>query len=380
MSPPLSRRLRNGLAGFAAGLVRRPALTPESLRALQPARILLVRQQNQMGDMVCATPVFRAVRETWPEARIALVTAPVNVEVVQHNPHLDEIFTYDKKAVRRPGGFFRFARTLRNFRPDLAFVLGSVSFSVTSAYIALGSGARWIVGADSEPFGFDISRRAFSLCMPSTPEVDRHAVDHSLTPLEAVGVTTNDRSTVVVPSPEEQEAADRILADLDLSQGFWAVHPGAGKKQNVWPPERFAAIVSRAADGGRAVLVLHGPADGEVLEALRATLESRRSATDSLVKIAPPCPVGVGAALLARADRLLCNDTGVMHVAGAVGVPTVALFGPTDPGLGKPPTDRVVAVRSPGPLPDPRGAEFGWMENIDVETVWQALMALPGRS
>lgn len=377
MSPPLSRRLRNGLAGFAAGLVKRPTLTPESLRALKPARILLVRQQNQMGDMVCATPVFRAVRETWPEARIALVTAPVNVEVVRHNPHLDEVLTYDKKAVCRPGGFLRFARTLRNFRPDLAFVLGSVSFSVTSAYIALGSGARWIVGADSEPFGFDISRRAFSLCLPSTPELDRHAVDHSLAPLEAVGVTTDDRSTVVVPAPEEREAADRILADLDLSPGFWAVHPGAGKKQNVWPPDRFAAIVSRAAAEGRHVLVLHGPADGEVLEALRASLDH---GLEARVKIAPPCPVGVGAALLARADRLLCNDTGVMHVAGAVGVPTVALFGPTDLGLWKPPSPRVVAVKSPGPLPDDRGEEFGWMENIDVETVWQALVALPGRS
>jgi heptosyltransferase-2 len=377
LSPPLSRRLRNGLAGFAAGLVKRPALTPESLRALEPRRILLVRQQNQMGDMVCATPVFRAVRETWPDARIALITAPVNVEVVRHNPHLDEIITYDKKAVRRPVGLFRFVRSIRNFRPDLAFVLGSVSFSVTSATIALGSGARWIVGADSEPFGFDISRRAFSLCLPSNPEIDRHAVDHSLAPLEAVGVTTDDRSTVVVPSPHEEAAADTILSDLELSPGFWAVHPGAGKKQNIWPPGRFGAIVSQAAADGRQILILHGPADGEVLAEVEATIDP---ASKPLVKIAPPCAVGVGAALLRRADRFLCNDTGVMHVSGAVGVPTVALFGPTDPALWKPPTDRVVALKSPSPLPDPRGEEFGWMENIAVETVWRTLTGLPGRS
>ena len=376
MSLPPTRRFRNGLAGLAASAVRRPALTPGELRELRPDRILLVRQQNQMGDMVCATPVFRAIRETWPSARIALVTAPVNVEVVRHNPHLDEVITYDKKAVRRPGGFLGFVRTIRNFRPDLAFVLGSVSFSVTSAFIALGSGARWVVGADSVPFGLDFSRRAFSLCLSSTPDLDRHAVDHSLAPLEEIGVTTADRSTVVVPSPKEETAADAILADLKLDPGFWAVHPGAGKAQNVWPPGRFGAIVSRAAAEGHEVLILHGPADGVVLREVRAALAPE---TAGAVKIAPPCPVGVGAALLGRADRLLCNDTGVMHVAGAVGVPTVALFGPTDPALWKPPTHRVVAVKSPGPLPDERGEEYGWMENIDEETVWRALAGLPGR-
>ena len=63
------------------------------------------------------------------------------------------------------------------------------------------------------------------------------------------------------------------------------------------------------------------------------------------------------AALLLRAERFLCNDTGIMHVAGAVGVPTVALFGPTDPALWKPPSDAVVAVTSPERSPHPAGDE-----------------------
>jgi len=377
VTPPRTRRLRNALAGLAAGLMRRPPLTPAELRALAPGRILLVRQQNQMGDMVCATPVFRAIRAAFPEARIALVTAPVNVEVVRHNPHLDAVITYDKKAVRSPSGLVGFVRQVRNFRPDLAFVLASVSFSVTSAFIGLASGARWVVGADSVPFGFDVARRAFSLCLPARPDLDRHAVDHGLAPLEAVGITTPDRSTVVVPAPAEEAAADRILGDLGWGPGFWALHPGAGKRQNVWPGGRFAGIVKRALAADRRVLVLHGPADGAEVEAL---CRESAGADPARFRIAPACPVGVGAALLERADRFLCNDTGVMHVAGAVGVPTVALFGPTDPALWKPPSDRVVAVRSGGRLPDARGEEFGWMENITEDEVWDALTGLPGRS
>jgi len=370
-------RFKNILGSTLAHLVRRPLLKPGDLTGLAPRRILLVRQQNQMGDMVCATPTFRAVRETFPKARIALVTAPVNVEVVRNNPHLDEIFTFDKRAWRRPGALFLFIRGIRNFDPDLAFVLGSVSFSMTSAYIALISKARWVVGVDSNPFGSDISSRAFSLEMPCSPELDRHAVDHSLAPLEAVGISTGDRTPVVVPAPDEEAEAVRILSELGWEPGFWAVHPGAGKRQNVWPADRFGAIVDRAVRDGCRVMILHGPADQRAVARLTSCLGGLPSES---VVLAPPCPVGVGAALLGWADRFLCNDTGVMHVAGAMRVPTVALFGPTDPKFWIPPVPEVVAVTSPTQSRDERGPEFGWMENITEDTVWEALAGLPGRN
>ena len=211
--------------------------------------------------------------------------------------------------------------------------------------------------------------------MPAVPILDRHAVAHSLAPLEAVGITTTDHSTVVVPADEERAAAREILSQLGLSTGFWAIHPGAGKLQNIWPPERFADMAQRALQAGQAVLVLHGPVDGPALEAMLQALDH---AARRQVAVAPACPVGVGAALLQQADRFLCNDTGVMHMAGALRVPTVALFGPTDPALWKPPASEVVAVCSPGQSADSRGDEFGWMENITPDQVWTAWQGLAG--
>lgn len=375
MSSP-TRTLKRLAVGLAARLVRRAPLSPGELVALRPGRILVVRQHNQMGDMLCATPVFRALRETYPDARIGLVTAPVNGDVVRNNPHLDRIFTFDQKMWRNPVRLSGFLREIRDFQPDLAFVLASVSFSMTSAAIALASAAPLVVGADSEPFGFDFSRRVFSLVMPASPRLDRHAIPHSLAPLQAVGITTRDLSPVMVPSDREKAAAEAILAGLSLAPGYWALHPGAGKRQNIWPTGNFARLARRAVEQGHRVLVLHGPADREVLADLEDMLgdESGRR-----ILSAPSCSIGVGAALLARADRFLCNDTGVMHLAGAVGVPTVALFGPTDPGLWKPPGELVQAIRSPRQVPDSRGGEFGWMENITPEEVWAAWSALPGR-
>lgn len=368
------RTFKRGLSSLLARQARRPALSPAELLALEPRRILIVRQHNQMGDMVCATPALRAIKEAFPAAALALVTSPVNEEVVRYNPHLDRVVSFEQGMWRNPTRFFRFLGKLRNFRADVAFVLSSVSFSVTSANIALFSGARYVVGSDSEPFGWDISSRAFSLVMPSYPIQESHAVEHNLAPLRAIGITTDDLATVVVPAPEETAFARRILTDLDLAPGFWAVHPGAGKKQNCWPAPRFAEVAARAVDAGEKILILHGPADAGPLAELTGLLADL---SGTMVKVAPSCPVGVGAALLQQADRFLCNDTGVMHMAGALAVPTVALFGPTEPALWKPPADEVVAVCSGGRVPDQRGPEFGWMEGISVDSVWEVWLSLP---
>jgi heptosyltransferase-1 len=374
----LERSIKRRVTGELARLWQRPPLSPAELLDLRPRRILLVRQHNQMGDMVCATPCFRAIKETWPRAETALVTAPVNQQVVAHNPHLDRIFLFEQALWRRPHALRRFLGELRGYGAELAVVLTSVSFSVTSAMLGLWSAARWVVGGDGQPFGSEVAR-AFSLRLPSVPELDRHSVLHSLAPLQAVGIDTADLSTVVVPAPAQRRQAAELCASLLPPGPFWALHPGAGKRQNLWPAERFAAVARRAAAAGHPVLVLHGPADGPALAALREALVDPGDGAAPVV-VAPPLPVGTGAALLERCERFLCNDTGIMHVAGAVGAPTLALFGPTDPALWKPPADTVVALRAPARQEDPRGPEFGWLETLDVETVWQAWCGLPSRA
>jgi len=374
MSENPDRRLKKWLAARLAHVLRRPRLSPEQLRALPARRVLIVRQHNQMGDMICATPALRAIREAFGAAEIALVTAPVNYEVVRDNPDLDRVFLFEQRLWRRPHRLLSFVRALRGFRPDVAFVLNSVSFSVTSAMIAYASGARFVVGGDSRPFGWDVSRHAYSLEMPSELVVQGPAVAHSLAPLAAIGIATADHTTVVVASEDERATARQLLTALHLGDRFWALHPGAGKPANVWPAERFAAVADQAAAAGHDVLVLHGPADGDAVACLQAAL----APTSHLrVRIAPRLTVGAVVALLEHADRLLCNDTGIMHIAGALRLPTVALFGPTDPAVWKPPADEVVALRAAARQEDPRGQEFGWLEAITVQEVWQTLAGLP---
>ena len=367
MNLQLRKRFKMTVAGWFSRCLRRPKLTATALRGSNPDRILIVRQHNQMGDMVCATPALRAIRETFPRAKLALVCAPLNWGVVRHNPDLDLVLVFDKKTWTQPTSFWRFIRKLRTFDPDMAFVLNSVSFSMTSAGLAVASGAPFIIGGDSRPFGWDISRHLYSLEMPTRPKPDQHAVRHSMAPLSAIGITTENLATVVVPSSDERQQAVEIMTRLAGEEPFWLLHPGAGKKENLWPADRFATIAVRTAANGYRVVVLQGPADLEVMGKFWTAVDNEADRNyRSRILQAPLLPVGVCAALLAAADRFLCNDTGLMHVAGAVGVSTLALFGPTDPHIWKPLATNVVGLVAPG----------GCLSSLSSEEVWEAWLGL----
>ena len=353
------RYLKRFLEASLRPFLRRRRASMDEIRAAAPRRILLVRQHNQMGDMLCAVPAFRAIREHFPGARTMLITAPVNHGVMEGNPYLDEILLFDKVRVRKSFSAIReFWRSLRGFDADLAIVLNSVSFSGTSAAIARLSGARHLIGGDSVPFGWSFSRWLYDVEMPAEPFVTGHAIDHQLEPLVAIGIRTEDRSTLVLPSEEAMEEARVFLNSL--GQAPWAaLHPGAGKLENRWPADRFAAVARFLRAQGVGVYLIEGPADAV------ATAETQAASAEAL-PVLRNVRLNVVAAALKLSQFALVNDTGVMHVAGAVGVPALALFGPTPSTSWKPPSEAVTAIQS----------ESAGMEDIPLERVLREIRTM----
>ncbi|WP_376795580.1 glycosyltransferase family 9 protein [Thermogemmatispora sp.] len=121
------------------------------------------------------------------------------------------------------------------------------------------------------------------------------------------------------------------------------IHPGSGSAEKCWPPARFAAVVLWAWERSWPVLVLAGPADRERLAALVRALPA---STPDRLKVLIDLPLLRVAAHIQRARCYLGNDSGLSHLAGLLGVPTVALFGPTDPALWRPLGPAVVTVRA----------------------------------
>ncbi len=341
----MEKKGKRAVARFAALFLGAGPMPPERVAALDPRRILVIRQHNQMGDMLLAVPAFRGLRNRFPNARITLLAASINTDVMTNNPYVDEVLTYAKERNRRnPFRLIGFLRDIRDRRFDLVLVLNTVSFSVTSMLLAAVSGAGVRVGSSSRKFGHDLSGRFYhlELPLPDGDELSRmHESEHNLYPLRALGVEADGLESLLVPTEEEEREADRIVA-ASFAEGrpFVVVHPGAGKRQNIWPPERFAELALRLRDErGVGLAAVKGPVDGEVFDEFL-----RRCGGVALVLSSPR--VGLLGAVMRRSELILCNDTGIMHIAGAVGSNCCALFGPTDPARWKPVNGNVVAVRA----------------------------------
>ncbi|UCG53631.1 MAG: glycosyltransferase family 9 protein [Candidatus Latescibacterota bacterium] len=355
MIKTLERRGKRFLIGLTTRLVRTQPMTPEAVLADKPNRFLVIRQHNQMGDMLLATPAFRAIKESCPGSHLCVVTAPINRDVLLNNPHVDSVFTYNN---RNPFSTIRLIRDLRRGHHDMVVVLHTVSFSFTSAIIGLLAGARIRAGSTSGPFESRLSKSLYhlELPLPDKGELERmNEAEHNLVPLRTLGIDTDDLSPLFIPTASDQEWADEFLARRATGGNpCIVVHPGAGKKENVWAPANFADVVNRlAAASPIDLFVVEGPRDAENVGMFGRSVRVAHHVLFGR-------KIGEIAAVLRRADLVLCNDTGVMHVACAAGANTLAVFGPTDPIRWAPRCANLTVVR----------AENGNLKKLSVPTVY----------
>ncbi len=329
------------LVEVLTSVVNTPSATRDELLATPPKRILVIRQHNQMGDMLLAVPALRAIKESIPDVEVTLLTGRINRDVMLGNPYVDRVLTYNP---RNPLSWSAMIREMRRARHDIVIVLHTVSFSFTSAMLGLISGSRWRVGSTSAPFGNKMSEAFyhFELPLPSQRELDNmNEAEHNLYPLAALGIRTDDISPLLVPTESEKRWANAFVeGNSEPGTTRLAVHPGAGKAENIWPPERFAEVVNLLADRIRlSLIVIEGPRDAEPVERFCRLASPQHTVLRGR-------SIGDVAAVMQGCDLVLCNDTGVMHVAGAAGARTLAVFGPTDPSRWAPRCPSLHIVRS----------------------------------
>ena len=305
-----------------------PIPTPDQIR-----RILVIRQHNQLGDMLCIVPLLRGLRSRFPEAYIALLASPANIEVVRHNRYIDDVINFDKLALMGRWGIglgrmMEFISDLRRRRFDMALVPSTVSVSFTSHLWGYLSGAPIRIGVGS----IDGTENPSRYLLTNPHDLDwrisahRHQTLRNMDIAEPISVSTKDLSIELTLTPEEVNDGKSIHRNAvyghSLSIGY---HPGAGKAPNCWPAERFAQVVNTLSrDLGAFAFITSGPMDEATLEKL---VKGLREPFYPLERM----PVRRVASVLANLNLVISNDTGIMHVAAAVGVPVLSLFGPTDP-------------------------------------------------
>ncbi len=173
---------------------------------------------------------------------------------------------------------------------------------------------------------------------PARPPAGVHVVDHLLAALEPAGIEAVTRTPRLAPQAPWLASADALLAGRGMGEGFVAMHPGSGGRAKRWPAERFAEVARRLA---RPVVWLLGPAEGE------ADAEKLKAIGERVGTVVESPDLTTLAGILARCRLYVGNDSGVSHLAAAIGAPAVAVFGATDPRCWAPRGGRVAAVGSP---------------------------------
>ncbi|HXE91907.1 MAG TPA: glycosyltransferase family 9 protein [Terriglobales bacterium] len=312
-------------------------------------RILIVRL-GAMGDVIHGLPAAAALRRAFPAATIGWVVEPRWQELLcaagtprigprsPSRPLVDALHVLDTRALRKTPASpstWKAARTelseVRAARYEIALDLQGL---MKSALVAKLSGARRRIG-----FAQPKERAAAVFYTRSLEARGTHVVERYLSLVATLtGGTLGSPPPAELPrDPESQTWCEGLLNIRGIS-GFALLNPGAGWGAKLWPAERYGEVARALAQAGLYSLVNAGPGEEELAQ--KVVTASRGTA-----QIVSPA-LGQLIALTRRARLFVGGDSGPLHLAAALGVPVVALFGPTDPARNGPFGTRSEVLRS----------------------------------
>jgi lipopolysaccharide heptosyltransferase II len=291
----------------------------------QKSKKILVMRYRFIGDTILTIPFLRNLRRAEPDAYIAWMVAPGSSDVVKDTPYVDELIFWDPVTIhadsrgthRTVSAKLQFIKELRKKKFDKVYVLKR---SLSSALLAWFSAAPKRIGFDTEGRGLLLTTRV-------SYRHDRHEVENFLAILKADGVPVVDDHLELWTTPEEEAKVARVLAESGIgpSERIAAIHPFSAVVERGWPLENFAELTAGLAEKGYRAVILGGPGDTARFQ------DGSSLFPKQTVVLVGQLTIRETAALLKQASLFVGNDSGIMHVAAAAGVPLVALFGPQSP-------------------------------------------------
>ncbi|HOW98492.1 MAG TPA: glycosyltransferase family 9 protein [Kiritimatiellia bacterium] len=288
----------------------------------RPARFLVLRG-GAIGDFLLTLPVFQALRARWPDAWIEVLGYPHVAGLASAAGLVNRVDSLDRAGVARlfsvaPDFPEEQVRHLRSFDFVLSYLhdpTGLVRENLKSA------GARVV--------------------LHGSPIVERgHAVEHLMKPLESLAIYAGGEHPSLALPGVHREAGRRWFRERGLREPVLAVHPGSGSAAKNWPLDRFVEAARRIGAARHLdYFYVLGEADRGLSDALHRM--------DGLRPVLKEAPLLEVAGVLSGGRLYLGNDSGITHLAAAVGVPTVALFGPSDAVRWGPRGPLVRVVRAP---------------------------------
>lgn len=312
LSKRIERRLKRLVFGTLLSGNGRTADVP-TLDLSSIRRVLFVRANFRMGNLLLVTPALAAVRRALPGAHVDVLGTALHEVLLRHHPDVDGVVCLSRGALARPWSLVQLVRRIRRAHYDLV-VDCARGGSFLGAVLCGLSGGRYRVAAASSRY-----RAAFNVLVPRRTG-DRHKIDLLLGVLEDIGIPPVTRDMKVALTEEERRQAARQWEAFGLPDATAVVGILAGGRGNKrLPMDHLVETVVGLRQRGAHVALLVGPEERDLVGTLRQSMPDG-------VTIILPLPLRDFAALLARFALVVTADTGPMHLAVALGVPTVALL------------------------------------------------------
>jgi heptosyltransferase-2 len=302
---------------------------------------ILIRATNWVGDAIMAMPALRAIRARFPDANISILARPYVADIYRGQNICDVLISYDPQGPHAGlSGRERLAKELRAQKFDVAMLLQN---AFDAAWLAWRAGVPERIGYARDGRSLLLTKK---ISVPKPGEIPAHEQFYYLELLRRTGWIDSlpgESFVTLDVSEEHRRQAEETLLSAGARPNAARIAIGAGASYGsakCWSPDRFADFVNRFRPQTDADVVLFGTvAEQKVSEAIAAGI------TGPSISLVGKTAIAALPALLSRCHLFVGNDSGAMHVAASVGLPVVAVFGPTDPHGTAPMTPRCTVVQ-----------------------------------
>jgi len=333
-------------------------IRPKPVNKEQIQRILLIKMER-LGDLVLTTPAIHALRQHFPQSTISMIVNSYSREIIEHDPHLDEVYVYDAQGLHKTlKGKIQFIKKLRLKKFDLAVDLGTRDFLLMPPFLLYLSGAKMTVGLNNlgRGFLFNLKVKPYPKPRPLTEEIC-----HILFPL---GITYSDTKPKLFLSGEDKDDVEQYLRGKNIREGdiLVGIHPGAYFKTIRWTKEGYAKVADHIITRYKAkVFFVGGPKEKELADEIAALMANKpfnRAGKTSLGQLM---------ALTSKCHLFIGGSSGPFNIALGFDIPTISFMGPSIPERWWPQGEKHIVFRKDLPC-SPCESAYCWKKDFSCMT------------
>lgn len=293
---------------------------------------ILVRATNWIGDSIMSLPAIEQLRENFPDAYISVLLKEWVRPIFEAHPAVDEIILYNRR------NFFQIIKEIRKRRFQIAILFQNAFEAALVSFLA-GIGIR---------VGIDKDARRFLLTHPVRRKKQHH-IRNYLDIISAIGIKVKERNPVLYLKDDYIFSAEKTIIKYGIGKDDFLVgiSPGAmyGPAKR-WPTKYFAEIADMAIEKWNAKVIIFGSKkESEICSQVKGMAKKK----EAIIDLSGRTDLATSMGIIKRCNLFLSNDSGLMHIASSLSVPTIGIFGSTDPDLTGPKGDFTKVIWSKAP-------------------------------